>query len=207
MVFDVGNVLIDWEPRYLYRKMFASEEKMEEFLRDADILNWHQEQDRGRSLEDGTAMLVSRHPEYAREIEAFYERWEEMFGGEISGSVGVLRELKERGYALHALTNYSSETFPLARERYGFLQWFDEILVSGEEGLIKPDKEIYELLIKRTGLDPASSVFVDDREDNVRAAEILGFIGIVFKEAQELRAELDRLGVLESYEEIERADG
>jgi 2-haloacid dehalogenase len=207
VVFDVGNVLIDWEPRYLYRKMFASEEKMEEFLRDADILNWHQEQDRGRSLEDGTAMLVSRHPEYAREIEAFYERWEEMFGGEISGSVGVLRELKERGYALHALTNYSSETFPLARERYGFLQWFDEILVSGEEGLIKPDKEIYELLIKRTGLDPASSVFVDDREDNVRAAEILGFIGIVFKEAQELRAELDRLGVLESYEEIERADG
>jgi 2-haloacid dehalogenase len=207
VVFDVGNVLVDWEPRYLYRKIFASEEEMEEFLRDADILNWHQEQDRGRTLREGTELLVSRHPEYAREIEAFYDRWEEMFGGEVPGSAGVLRELKERGYALHALTNYSSETFPLAREQYGFLQWFDEIVVSGEEGLVKPDPEIYELLIERTGLDPGTSVFVDDREDNVRTAEGLGFTGIVFRGAEELRAELGRLGVLAALEETERADG
>lgn len=207
VVFDIGNVLIDWEPRYLYRKMFDSEQEVEEFLRDADILNWHQEQDRGRSLREGTALLVTRHPEYAREIEAFYDRWEEMFGGEISGSVGVLWQLKERGYALHALTNYSSETFPLARERYGFLQWFDEIVVSGEEGLIKPDREIYDLLARRTGLDPRRSVFVDDREDNVYAAERLGFTGIVFRGAEELRAELDRLGVLAAQEEAGRGDG
>lgn len=193
-------MLIDWEPRYLYRKIFSTESEVEEFLRDADILNWHQEQDRGRSLEEGTKVLVSRHPEYAREIEVFYERWEEMFGGEISGSVNVLRELRDRGYPLYALTNYSSETFPLARKRYGSLEWFDDIVVSGEEGLVKPDREIYDLLIRRTGLDPASSVFVDDREENVRTAEELGFTGIVFREGQALREEMVRLGLLPAEE-------
>lgn len=206
VIFDVGNVLIDWEPRYLYRKIFSTESEVEEFLRDADILNWHQEQDRGRSLEEGTKVLVSRHPEYAREIEAFYERWEEMFGGEISGSVNVLRELRDRGYPLYALTNYSSETFPLARERYGSLEWFDDIVVSGEEGLVKPDREIYDLLIRRTGLDPASSVFVDDREENVRTAEDLGFTGIVFRDGEELREEMVRLGLLPAEETSGGAD-
>jgi 2-haloacid dehalogenase len=190
--------LIDWNPRYLYRKMFDTEKEMETFLSDVDVMGWHLEQDRGRSLREGTEVLASRHPEYAREIEAFYGRWEEMFGGDIEGAVRVLGELRDLGYPLYALTNYSSETFPLAREQYGFLRWFDEIVVSGEEGLVKPDREIYDLLVKRTGLDPARSAFVDDREENVRTAEGLGFTGIVFRDGVELREEMIRLGLLSS---------
>jgi 2-haloacid dehalogenase len=196
VVFDVGNVLIDWDPRYLYRKMFGTEKEMEDFLSEVGVMGWHLEQDRGRSLQAGTEVLISRHPEYAREIQAFYGRWEEMFGGGISGSVAVLRELRDRGYALYALTNYSSETFPLARRQYGFLEWFDQIVVSGEEGLVKPDREIYDLLVRRTGLDPAASAFVDDREENVRTAEDLGFTGVVFRGGEELREEMVQFGLL-----------
>lgn len=196
VVFDIGNVLIDWEPRYLYRKVFDSEKEMEDFLGNVATMDWHLEQDRGRSIREGNAVLTSRHPEYAREVEAFYGRWGEMFGGEIQGSVEVLRELRERGYAVYALTNYSAETFPHARRQYGFLEWFDEIVVSGEEGMVKPDREIYDLLIERTGLAPADSVFVDDRAENVRAAEKLGFDGVVFRDAEGLRREMVRLGLL-----------
>lgn len=198
VVFDLGNVLIDWEPRYLYRKIFDSESEMEGFLADVATMDWHQEQDRGRTLQEGIAFLTSRHPEFAREIEAFYGRWGEMFGGEIEGSVRVLRELRDRGYILHALTNYSAETFPHARRQYDFLEWFGEIVVSGEERMLKPDREIYDLLIERTGLDPEASVFVDDREENVRAAEDLGFTGVVFRGADGLREELARLGLLQA---------
>ena len=197
VVFDIGNVLIDWQPRYLYRKMFDSEEEMESFFAEVPLMDWHLEQDRGRALAEGTALLSSRHPEYAREIEAFYGRWDEMFGGEIAGSVDVLRELQERGYAVYALTNYSAETFPHARRSYGFLEWFEEIVVSGEEGMVKPEREIYDLLVERTGLDPASSVFVDDREENVRAAQELGFSGIVFCGEEGLRPKMARLGILD----------
>ena len=196
VVFDLGGVLIDWDPRYLYRKIFADEAEMEEFLGTIATFEWHMEQDRGRTMEEATALLSSRHPEHAREIEAFYDRWDEMFGGPIEGSVDVLRELRERGYPLYALTNFSAETFPRAREWYGFLSWFDEIVVSGEEGMIKPDKEIYGVLVKRTGLDPATTVFVDDSAPNVAAARELGFTAIRFRDPNALRDELVGLGLL-----------
>ena len=195
-MFDIGNVLIDWNPRYLYRKIFADEEEMERFLGTVTTPEWHLEQDRGRSIDEGTTLLVSRHPEYAREIEAFYGRWEEMFGGPIEGSVRLLRELRERGYPLYALTNFSTETFPLARAWYQFLDLFDEIVVSGELGMVKPDPEIYGVLVKRTGLNPATSVFIDDSASNVRAAEALGFKGMLFEDAGGLRDNLTYLGLL-----------
>ncbi len=195
-MFDIGNVLIDWNPRYLYRKIFADEEEMERFLGTVTTPEWHLEQDRGRSIDEGTTLLVSRHPEYAREIEAFYGRWEEMFGGPIEGSVRLLRELRERGYPLYALTNFSTETFPLARAWYQFLDLFDEIVVSGDLGMVKPDPEIYGVLVKRTGLNPATSVFIDDSASNVRAAEALGFKGMLFEDAGGLRDNLTYLGLL-----------
>ncbi len=197
VVFDIGNVLIDWNPRYLYRKIFSSEEEVEEFLSTVATPEWHLEQDRGRAIREATALLKSRHPRYEREIEAYYGRWSEMFGGSIDGSVSVLRDLRERGHTLYALTNWSAETFPHARRNYHFLEWFEDIVVSGEEGMIKPDREIYERLIERTGLDPAASAFVDDREENVRTAEELGFAGVVFREPAELEKELSRLGFLQ----------
>lgn len=196
VVFDIGNVLVDWNPRYLYRKVFADEEEMEHFLGTVATPEWHLEQDRGRSNQEATALLVSRHPEYAREIEAFYGRWEEMFGGPIEGSVRMLGELRERGYPLYALTNWSAETFPLARAWYRFLDLFEEIVVSGELGMIKPDPEIYGVLVERTGLDPAASVFIDDSAPNVLAAEALGFRGVLFEGADGLRDDLASLGLL-----------
>ncbi len=196
VVFDLGGVLIDWNPRYLYRKIFADEGEMERFLGTVTTPEWHIEQDRGRTMEEATALLLSRHPAYAREIEAYYGRWDETFGGPIEGTVGVLRNLREQGYPLYALTNWSAETFPLARERYDFLEWFDDIVVSGEEGMIKPDKDLYGVLVERTGLDPATSVFIDDSCANVRAAEELGFVGVMFRGADHLREELVRLGLL-----------
>jgi 2-haloacid dehalogenase len=196
VVFDLGGVLIDWDPRRVYRGMFSDEEEMERFLGTVATMDWHLEQDRGRTIEEATEFLVDRHPHYREEIEAFYGRWDEMFGDGIEGSVEVLRELREEGYPLYALTNWSAETFPRARERYEFLGWFDDIVVSGELKLIKPDREIYDKLVEKTGLDPATTVFVDDRVENVEAAEKLGFVGIVFRDGDQLREEVTRLGLL-----------
>ena len=196
VVFDLGGVLIDWDPKYLYRKVFVDEAEMEDFLATVTTNEWHMEQDRGRTMEEATASLISRHPEHAREIEAFYGRWDEMFGGSIEGSVDVLQELRERGFPLYALTNFSAETFPLARKWYGFLSWFDEIVVSGEEGMIKPDKKLYGVLIERTGLDPAKTVFIDDSPPNVTAAKEIGFTAVRFETPHELREELVDLGLL-----------
>lgn len=195
-MFDLGGVLIDWDPRYLYRKIFASEEEMDDFLATVATHEWHIEQDRGRTMEEATALLLGQYPQYGPEIEAFYGRWEEMFGGPIEESVRVLRDVREREPSLYALTNWSAEDFPLARQRWDFLSWFDDIVVSGEERAIKPDKELYDVLVKRTGLDPATTVFIDDRRVNVCAAQDLGFIGIEFRDPAQLRKELVRLGVL-----------
>lgn len=196
VVFDLGGVLIDWDPRYLYRKIFAGEEEMEDFLTKVATFEWHLEQDRGRTRKEGTALLLSQYPWYEQEIEAYYERWDEMFGGPIEETVGVLRGLRERGLPLYALTNWSAEVFPLAREQYDFLAWFDDIVVSGEERMLKPEKEIYGVLVERTGLDPATTVFIDDSPANVHAARELGFTGIEFRDADQLREDLERLEVL-----------
>ncbi len=195
-MFDLGGVLIDWNPRYLYRKVFADEGEMEDFLATVTTSEWHIEQDRGRKIEDATALLLSQYPQHEREIEAYYGRWDEMFGGPISGSVEVLREVSGTGLPLYALTNWSAEVFPLARRQYDFLEWFDDIIVSGEEQMIKPDREIYDVLISRTGLNPATTVFVDDSHPNILAAEDLGFTTIKFKDPDKLRRELARFEVL-----------
>ena len=207
VVFDIGNVLVDWNPRYLYRKVFDDEEEMEDFLDTVTTHEWNREQDRGRTLEEATGVLIARHPEYAREIEAYYGRWAETLGGPIEGSVRVLHELRERGYPLYALTNWSAETFPLARSWYRFLDLFDEIVVSGEVGMIKPDGEIYDVLVERTGLNLATTVFIDDSAANVRAAEALGFNGVLFEGAEGLREDLTGLGFLHNDRPHREADG
>ncbi len=196
VVFDLGGVLIDWDPRYLYRKVFSNKSEMEYFLDNIATKEWHLEQDRGRTMAEATKVLVSRHPEYEAEIRAFYDRWPEMFGGSIRGSVKILRELRDLGYPLHALTNYSAEAFVLAREDYDFLGCFDEIVVSGEEGMIKPDKNLYAVLVERAGLEPSTTVFIDDSPPNVAAARELGFTAIAFETPGQLREELAELGLL-----------
>ncbi len=196
VVFDLGGVLIDWNPRYLYRKLFDEEAAMEEFLATVCTQDWNQTQDAGRPVAEAVAELQARHPDRASLISTYYERWTEMMGGAIEGTVAILGELKARGVPLYALTNWSAETFPHARDRFDFLGWFEATLVSGEVGLIKPDRRIFELLFQTHGFAAADAVFIDDSPANAAAASALGVHAIHFTNAQALRAELTVLGLL-----------
>jgi 2-haloacid dehalogenase len=190
VVFDLGGVLIDWDPRHLYRKLLADEAAVEEFLATVCTPEWNAELDRGRPFAEGVAELVERHPEHAANIAAYHERWPEMVAGDIPGTVEVLAELRAAGVPLYALTNWSGETFAITRGRFEFLEWFDGLLVSGEERVTKPDPAIFRLLLDRFGLDPAATVFVDDAEANVAAARRLGIDAIRFTGPDDLRREL-----------------
>jgi 2-haloacid dehalogenase len=196
VVFDLGGVLIDWDPRYLYRKLLADEAAVEEFLATVCTPEWNAEQDRGRPFAEGVAELVERHPAHAAAIAAYAERWEEMLGGEIRGTVELLAELRAAGTPLYALTNWSAETFAIARERFGFLSWFDGVLVSGEERIIKPDPAIFRLLLERFGLAPEATFYIDDSAANVEAARRLGLDAVRFTGPGQLRRELAARRVL-----------
>lgn len=197
VVFDLGGVLIDWNPRYLYRKLFDGDEAaMERFLADVCGHDWNLAQDAGRPFAEACALLVGQYPAQKDLIEAYYARWPEMLAGPIDGTVGILRELKLRGTPLYALTNWSAETFPLALERYEFLRWFRGTVVSGAEKLVKPDPRIYRLLIERFAIDPADAVYIDDNPRNAAVATDLGLHGIHFTDPAALRTELAKVGLL-----------
>ena len=190
VVFDLGGVLIDWDPRYLYRKLLADEAAVEEFLATVCTPEWNAELDRGRPFAEGVAELAERHPEHAAAIAAYHQRWPEMLAGDLPDTVEVLAELRAAGVPLYALTNWSAETFAITRERFEFLDWFDGLLVSGEEGMTKPDPAFFQLLLDRFGLDPGATVLVDDAEANVAAARELGIDAIRFTGPGQLRREL-----------------
>ena len=196
VIFDLGGVLIDWNPRYLYRKLFTDEAAVEEFLTRVCTQAWNEEQDAGRPLAEGTAALCALHPDRAELIAAYYGRWDEMIAGAIEDSVAILEELDRRRVPLYALSNYSAETFALARARFSFLARFRAILLSGEERLAKPDPRFYRLLLGRHAINPAEALFVDDSPPNVEAARALGMIGHHVRSAAELRRELAALGLL-----------
>ena len=196
-MFDLGGVLLDWNPRHLYRKLFPGDETaMEQFLVNVCTTEWNQRQDAGRSFADAARELLPHHAEKLELIEAFGKRFDEMIAGAIQGSVDLLRELKERGVPLYAITNWSAETFPPQRARFPFLAWFDGIVVSGMEGVIKPDPRIFQVLFERYGVDPRASVFIDDVAGNAAAAEALGIRGIHFRSPEQLRLELVSVGLL-----------
>jgi 2-haloacid dehalogenase len=196
VVWDLGGVLIEWDPRNLYRQVFDDEAEMEWFLAEVCHPDWNETQDAGRPFAEGIAEAVARHPAYRSQIEAFHARWIEMIGGEVAGSSAVLDELVHRGVPVYALTNWSAETFPLARDQFPLLERFDGIVVSGEEGTRKPHPEIFEILCARYGLEPSRTLFVDDSERNVRAAAEQGFHVHRFTTAGELRAALVGFGLL-----------
>ena len=197
VIFDFGGVLVDWNPRYLYRKLFGDDlAGMERFLTEVCTLEWNARQDAGRPLAEATAELLGRHPEYSELIHAYYDRWPEAVRGPIEGTVAILRELKDTGRRLYGLTNWSHETFPHARTLFEFFAWFDGIVVSGEERLIKPDPEIYRRLLARYQIDPASAVFIDDNRANIDAAAVFGIHAIHFQSPAQLRADLVSAGLL-----------
>jgi 2-haloacid dehalogenase len=196
VVFDLGGVLIDWNPRHLYRKLFGSDvEGMERFLEDVCSPAWNERQDAGRSWEDAAEEAIALHPDKSDLIKAYRARWEEMLGGPMLETVDILEELRANDVRLLALTNWSQETFPIALERYPFLKWFEGILVSGIEKMVKPDPGIYQLLISRFDVDPTRSVFIDDNLRNVEASIRSGLPAFQFIRAQELRRDLLSLGL------------
>jgi 2-haloacid dehalogenase len=197
VVFDLGGVLIDWNPRYLYRKLFDDEAAMESFLADVVSPEWNGQQDSGRTWAEAVDVLTREHPEQRDLIAAYWHRWQETLGDAIAPTVDVLEELRRTGVRLFALSNWSAETFPVARPRYPFLETFDGIVISGEEKLAKPDPRIFRHLLDRYDLDPAATVFIDDSEANVRAAAAQGMIALRFEDAATLRRDLVGLGLLD----------
>ena len=197
VVFDLGGVLLDWDPRHLYRKLFAGDDDaMEAFLADVCTVEWNERQDAGRTFAEAVAELLPTHGDKRHLIEAFGARFGEMIAGPIAGSVEILEMLKRKSVPLYALTNWSAETFPPQRERFEFLSRFDGIVVSGEEGVIKPDPRIFRLLLDRYRIAAEAAVFVDDNPANAEAATALGMHGIHFRSPDALRDELARLGLL-----------
>jgi len=190
-IFDLGAVLIDWNPRHLYRQLFENEASMEAFLQNICTPAWNAEQDRGRRWQDAVDFLIKTHPEHRDMIQLYKDRWEDMLKGPIQGTVDILERLDQDGYELHALTNWSAETFPIARERYGFLDRFRTILVSGEERLIKPDPAIFKLMLARIDQRAENCVFIDDSKKNIEAATGLGFDAILFSSPEQLKSDLE----------------
>lgn len=196
IIFDFGGVLVDWNPRHLYRKIFSSEEEMEYFLTQICNGEWNARQDAGRPFAQAVAELQKQYPQYAAQIAVYFDRWEEMLGGEIPGMADLVRTLKRKGYKLYGLTNWSAETFPVARAKYAVFDALDGMVVSGEEKVIKPDPEIYKCLLSRFQLRAPDCLFIDDSPANVAAARQLGFDAVRFENAAALERELKRRNML-----------
>ena len=194
VVFDVGNVLLRWDPRNLYRTIFDDESEMEWFLSTVCTGQWNQEQDRGRDWEEAVALLVNDYPEHATSIRAFHDRWEETVSGAIEENVALLATLRAANVPNYCITNFSGPKFGLAQRRFPFLKDFDGIIVSGDERLLKPEPEIYRLLLGRYGLQAADCVFIDDSHANVEGARAVGMQAIHFAEPMDLATELRAYG-------------
>ncbi|MEM7122011.1 MAG: HAD family phosphatase [Pseudomonadota bacterium] len=196
VVFDLGGVLIDWNPRHLYREMIDDEAVMEDFLANVCTQAWNSQQDAGRSTAEATAILVGQFPEHRDLIEAYYGQFERMWNGTFDDTVAIVAELRNAGVPLFGLTNWSAETFPVAEERFGFLRWFDDIVVSGREGIIKPDPAIFHLSLERFGLKADETLFIDDTASNAEAASSLGFHTHHYIGPETLRRDLQMHGLL-----------
>jgi 2-haloacid dehalogenase len=195
VIFDFGGVLVDWNPRYLYHDYFQDESAMENFLHTVCTDEWNVEQDRGRSLAEGTRLLQDKYPEFHSLIQLYYDQWEVMLHGDIPETVSLLYQLKEK-HNIYGFTNWSAETITIAYERFSFFKEFDGIVVSGEEKLIKPDQKLYHLLLDRYNLKAENTIFIDDNLKNVKAAEELGMIAIHFENPDQLETVLQSIGAL-----------
>ncbi len=194
VVFDFGGVLIDWNPRYVYKNVFNDESELDFFLNEVCNHPWNEQQDAGRSFEDGIAELVLQYPQYSKEIKLYHTHWIDMVGGEIKENTALIDELWQE-YLLFGLTNWSTETFPLVHNTYPFFKKLDGIIVSGEEKIVKPDPEIYKRLLLRYEIEAKQSLFIDDNEANIQAARNMGFHTIHYKKGLNLREEMIKIGI------------
>jgi 2-haloacid dehalogenase len=195
VVFDLGGVLIDWDPRYLYRQLFADSGEMEDFLARICTTDWHRAHDLGEDITESCERLARLHPGHRDLIMAWDERGEEMAAGQLDETVEVLRELTAAGTRCYALSNMEPRTFTIRRDRFPFMKWFDGQVISGLEGVAKPDRQIFEILLSRHGLQPRSTAFIDDSAGNVEAARKLGIHAVQYTSARRLRQDLRQLGL------------
>ncbi len=197
IIFDLGGVLLDWNPMYVYAADFNGDEKaLHLFLEEIGFKAWNQQMDAGKPFDESVAELSAKFPQYAHLIEKYHHNWQDSIGGALEDTVAILAQLKQQGYTLYALSNWSAEKFSLMRDKYAFLNWFDDLIISGEEGMIKPDPRIYDVVLQRAGKQAEACVFIDDSEHNTIAAEKLGFATILFTSAQQTAADLRRMGIM-----------
>lgn len=197
LIFDLGGVLIDWNPRHLYRKIFQTEKEIDWFLENVCTAEWNDQQDAGRSFAEATLELTVRFPEHREPIEAWYGRWQETINGPIQGTVDILSAVRDtRRYRLYALTNWSAETFPWALENFEFLHWFEGIVVSGIEKTRKPHPEFFHRLFERYAVQPSQALLIDDNLKNIEAAGRLGLGNIHFQSPDQLQGELRKAGIV-----------
>jgi 2-haloacid dehalogenase len=195
--FDFGNVLLEWNPRYVYRRYFPNDEAaMEQFLQEVNFMEWNAQQDKGRTFEEGVAVLSQEFPHYSELIQAYHDNWRDSIGGSLTGTVEILKRLKKAGYSIYGLSNWSAETFPIARENYDFFGLMDDIVLSGEVGEIKPEPEIFEIALERIGRPANECLFIDDSLPNIEQARKMGFAVVHFESPEQLERELQRLGLL-----------
>ena len=196
IVYDLGGVLLDWDPRHLYRKIFSDPEEMEYFLSEICSPAWNSQMDSGKPFQEAIIELQAEYPQYQEQIAIYDSRWVEMVSGELTDSVELLGELRAAGYHLAALSNWSLETFPRIKHQYPFLDWFEPLVLSGEQGVSKPDPAVYQILLEKLNKQAEDCLFIDDLERNLIAAEKIGFDVIQFFSVDGLRAEFNKRGLL-----------
>ncbi len=196
IIFDFGNVLLTWDPRNLYQRFFPNDpEGMERFLREVNFADWNLQQDKGRPFAEAIAVLSGQFPHYSNLIQAYYDHWIDSVGGPVAGTVGILQQLKRAGYSLYGLSNWSAETFPHARRKYDFFELLDDMVISGEVGLVKPDPGIFQIMLARIGRPAKECLIIDDSLPNIQQAEKMGFSVIHFQSPEQLEEELKKLGI------------
>jgi 2-haloacid dehalogenase len=197
ILFDFGNVLLEWDPRYVYRRYFPDNEPaMEQFLHEVSFMDWNAQQDKGRTFAEGVAVLSKQFPQYSDLIQAYHDNWKESIGDSLNGTVELMKRLKSAGYPVYGLSNWSVETFPLVREKYEFFSLLDDIILSGEVGAIKPEPEIFKIALKRIGRLAQECLFIDDAPANILQAQKMGFAAILFKSPRYLEKQLREYGLL-----------
>lgn len=197
IIFDFGNVLLEWNPRYIYQHFFPDDpEGMERFLQEVNFMEWNLQQDKGRPFAEGVASLSKEFPHYSHLIQAFHDRWVESLGDSIDGTIEIMKELKQAGYPIYGLSNWSAETFPYARQKHDFFDLLDDMVISGEVGHVKPQPEIFQILLDRIGRPAHKCLFIDDSLANIEQAEKMGFATVHFQSPEQLRSALLELEIL-----------
>jgi 2-haloacid dehalogenase len=197
IIFDFGNVLLEWNPRYVYQRFFPNDpEGMERFFSEVNFVDWNLQQDKGRPFAEGVAILSEKFPHYSQLIQAYHENWTDSIGTAYDGTIEILKQLKRAGYPLYGLSNWSAETFPFAREKYDFFDLFDDFVISGEVGHVKPDPEIFHIMLEKIGKPAEECLFIDDSLTNIKQAQKMGFATIHFQSSEHLAVALRELKLL-----------